>query len=552
METETSFCFTIFKIILVIGSYDPEKSISENTAIASPLLSRFDLVLTLLDTKNPEWDMIVSSFILEGKEPFKEKTPESKPIWSFEKIQEYFSYIKKLSPLLGPGANSILSNYYQRQRNTDSMDQARTTVRLLQSCIRLAQGHARLMCRDEVQVQDAVCAVLLLECSTSSSASLVKGGNALHTTFPLDPLEEYKTQAKLILTGLNLHHLWVAEKDRIDRLKSCSGSVSASQCQTQVPPRTERDKNLSQVMKAIQINRLPSYPTPDIEINKKKRKRRVRTPEEKAETGDKNEKFNPEPEVFISSEEESEKGEEKRRKKSEEKKTNKRDSGSESIGSESESADVITSTQVMPRVKKKIQDSCFLSPPELEADVSCIPRFPAVGISQEDEPQSPGSPGVPRVPSPRSSTTLSRKTLKKLQSFSKLDDSETEKEKKISSEDLDTSPNKSELNLVLENNSDTSSFNLAQQSQENSCSIQTDPCSNIKPSSNSVNISRANSIPRDSFKSNSTTKPKHELTSDKLNSLMSKIKKVSKDPLLQSNSTLEMEQDLDLDFDFDL
>ena len=499
--------------------------------------------------------MIVSSFILEGKEPFKDKTPESKPIWNFEKIQEYFSYIKKLSPLLGPGANSILSNYYQRQRNTDSMDQARTTVRLLQSCIRLAQGHARLMCRDEVQVQDAVCAVLLLECSTSSSASLVKGGNALHTTFPLDPLEEYKTQAKLILTGLNLHHLWVAEKERIDRLKSFSGSVSASQFQTQVPPRSDRDKNLSQVIKAIQINRLLSYPTPDIEINKKKRKRRIRTPEEKAETGDKNENLNPEPEVFISSEEESEK-EEKRRKKSKvsEKKKSNRDSESESRGSESESADLITSTQVMPCVKKKIQDSCFLSPPELEADVSCIPRFPSIGISQDEEPQSPGSPGVPAVPSPKSTTTLSRKTLKKLQSFSKLDDSETEKENKNSSDILNLSSDKSQLNPVLENNPDTSSSNQVQPSQETNCSIKTDPCSYLKPSPNSIIISasRANSKPGASFKTNLTTKPKHELTSDKLNSLMSKIKKVSKDPLPQSNSTLEMDQDLDLDFDFDL
>ncbi|XP_023202998.1 DNA helicase MCM9 isoform X3 [Xiphophorus maculatus] len=143
------------------GQYDPSQPLSVNVALASPLLSRFDLVLVLLDTRNVEWDCIISSFILEDQ-----GTPsDASGLWSMEKMKTYFSVIKQLQPQVSEEANCILTRYYQLQRQRDGHSAARTTIRMLESLSRLAEAHARLMYRETVTVEDAVTAVSVMECS---------------------------------------------------------------------------------------------------------------------------------------------------------------------------------------------------------------------------------------------------------------------------------------------------------------------------------------------------------------------------------------------------
>ena len=160
------------------GNYDCSLSLTVNAGLASPLLSRFDLILVLVDKKDYFWDQIVSQHILNGNFPSKSK--EDSVMWSFEKMKSYFSLIKNLKPSLTQSANRILSKYYYSQRQTSERNTARTTVRMLESLIRwdighppvsqmiisllikllfyihrLAQGHARLMMRKDVTVMDA-------------------------------------------------------------------------------------------------------------------------------------------------------------------------------------------------------------------------------------------------------------------------------------------------------------------------------------------------------------------------------------------------------------
>ncbi|KNC74934.1 hypothetical protein SARC_12530, partial [Sphaeroforma arctica JP610] len=143
------------------GPYDDSQDLTTNTAIASPLLSRFDIVLVLLDSPNREWDDYVSSHILEGMmnigrdmadESQDEDLPQE-PIWSLEKLQIYVAMAKSLHPKISREAETILIAYYQIQRQADQRNAARTTIRLLESMVRLAQAHARIMLRECVTQQ---------------------------------------------------------------------------------------------------------------------------------------------------------------------------------------------------------------------------------------------------------------------------------------------------------------------------------------------------------------------------------------------------------------
>jgi DNA helicase MCM9 len=147
------------------GKYDRTQSISTNTAIASPLLSRFDLILILEDRADPDHDLRVSNFILSRTIAVQEE-----PMFNLEKLQAYVTLVKaKFQPVLHIEAQKMIEAYYLYQRKRDGSSGARTTIRLMESLIRLAQAHARLMWRDEVILEDAAEVIWLTEMSQTTT-----------------------------------------------------------------------------------------------------------------------------------------------------------------------------------------------------------------------------------------------------------------------------------------------------------------------------------------------------------------------------------------------
>ncbi|CAN0906794.1 Probable DNA helicase MCM9 [Linum grandiflorum] len=182
-------------------------ALSVNTALSGPLLSRFDIVLVLLDTKNPEWDAVVSSHILAEEKSITSNHQEDSAasIWTVAMLRRYIQFVKGyFRPVLTKEAEKVISNYFQLQRRSAKDNAARTTIRMLESLIRLAQAHARLMFRNEVTQLDAIMAILCMESSMTTSAIVDSVGNAVHSNFVENPDEEYTKQEKLIMEKLRM------------------------------------------------------------------------------------------------------------------------------------------------------------------------------------------------------------------------------------------------------------------------------------------------------------------------------------------------------------
>lgn len=176
------------------GEIEDGKSISANLALTSPLLSRFDLIFLLLDINcGDSWDAELCDRILSSRthNTAAHRNEHDGTIWDFDQLKGYVNYVRSnCNPSMSKISEVVLSRYYQLQRRSDSLKCARTTVRFLESLVRLAQSHAKLMFHSEVTLEDSIMAVILMEASLSSGQTLETKID-LHAS-EITPLETYK------------------------------------------------------------------------------------------------------------------------------------------------------------------------------------------------------------------------------------------------------------------------------------------------------------------------------------------------------------------------
>jgi DNA helicase MCM9 len=203
------------------GKYNASDSMSINTTLASPLLSRFDVVFVLRDTQSGDWDRDVSNFILRSSCEACDDATEDSGVWGMHKLKMYIYWCRSRGTASGGGgarkedmridsaASEVLQAFYRARRRSEDHNEAKTTIRMLESVVRLAQAHALLCCRPHVTLQDAVVVVDLMQQSLEGAKGQdLYGGppavSAQHTGFAADPDANYPQLERKVLREYGL------------------------------------------------------------------------------------------------------------------------------------------------------------------------------------------------------------------------------------------------------------------------------------------------------------------------------------------------------------
>lgn len=139
--------------------YDFDRSICDNLGISSPLISRFDLVFGLFDRSNLKSDEEICLQIFSRESNF--KCPEELK-WTPTVLKAYISQCRKKKNKVSKEASDILLKYYTRKKAMDGVNEF-NTIRMLESLVRLAEAHSKLINEETVTKEDAFFAIILME-----------------------------------------------------------------------------------------------------------------------------------------------------------------------------------------------------------------------------------------------------------------------------------------------------------------------------------------------------------------------------------------------------
>jgi len=147
-----------------LGRFDKTKTLVDNINLPITLLSRFDLIFPIIDVPSKDYDMNLSSHIVElhSERGFKYKEDIIPP----DLLKKYVIYARKyVHPKLNEEAKNEIINFYLKMREASYKEPSSIAItpRQLESLIRLTEARARMRLSNECNAEDALVAINLMK-----------------------------------------------------------------------------------------------------------------------------------------------------------------------------------------------------------------------------------------------------------------------------------------------------------------------------------------------------------------------------------------------------
>lgn len=195
--TLKSRCSLISAANPIHGRFDQYEPLTEQIDLEPALVSRFDLIFTMLDKPDPELDGNIADHILKTNQAGTDEDTrdEIKPVIERELLRKYVAHARNnCRPHLPDEIKEVLKEFYVNVRNEGRKDgdPIPATARKLQALIRLSEASAKMRLSDTVEMQDADRAIEITEACMNDVGSDPETGE-----FDADVLEtgSSKTQS---------------------------------------------------------------------------------------------------------------------------------------------------------------------------------------------------------------------------------------------------------------------------------------------------------------------------------------------------------------------
>jgi len=143
----------------LLGRYDENKSVFENLSKFPPtLFSRFDLIFVLIDKPEEERDANVLTHIESSGQ-------DMDGFIDRELFKKYIAYAKAINPTVAPEVKKRLREFFlnirRKMGESGTAERIPITYRQYEALLRLCEAHARILLKEEADLEDAEVAIRL-------------------------------------------------------------------------------------------------------------------------------------------------------------------------------------------------------------------------------------------------------------------------------------------------------------------------------------------------------------------------------------------------------